>query len=119
MTVAPATITNQAGKSFKAHGDYISGRNLLLDPVRLIVQTSAVPLGGFSRRLHLYKKFEQNGIDTILIMVYAFCPQEDAANINKGLTDFYLDPWKKHLNNENVLRKNNVNLNVISSLSED
>ena len=98
VTGAPARIGRKAGAAFKAFGGQLSGRNLLVVPGRLIVQ---------SWRSRGWKASDP---DSILILefsktrgggridlVHVGVPQHDRRGVTNGWKTYYWAPWQKQL----------------------
>ncbi len=94
-TGADAKIVAKTGGSFSAHDGYITGKILLLEKNKLIVQTW---------RGSDWDKEEENSIfilliepkdkDSIVHVTHANLPEKHAASIDKGWHSFYWKPWK-------------------------
>jgi len=97
-TDSRASISRRVGGRFTAHDGWIRGKNLVVVPKRLIVQ---------SWRGADWKKTE---LDSILIltfsgargrarltMVHANVPERSYAGISRGWNTYYWKPWRAHL----------------------
>jgi activator of HSP90 ATPase len=98
VTGAPATISAKPGTKFSAHGDYITGENILLLKDSLIVQTwrgsdwdSTDPDSIFI--IHLVPK----GKNVELHAIHAGVPDRHAGHLGTGWYEHYWEPWKKWL----------------------
>ncbi len=91
-------IKKKTGASFSAFNGYVRGKNLLIVPNRLIVQSWRG------------KEWEKNDADSILVlsfekarhgallhMVHSNVPDHIAAKIKKGWNEYYWKPWKRYL----------------------
>ncbi len=98
ITGAPAKISRKVGGRFTAHGGMLQGRNLLLLPGRMIVQSW--------RSMH----FKPADPDSILILtftarpgggqielVHACVPEHDHKGVREGWPKYYWKPWKDYL----------------------
>ena len=95
---AKAVISRKVGGSFSAHDGYIRGKTLLLVPGQTIVQTWRG--GDWSKQdrdSQFILSFEPEGSGTVLTMVHANVPDNQAEHLAKGWHDFYWKPWKKYL----------------------
>jgi len=92
------TVSRRAGGRFSAFGGGLTGRNLIVNPGRMIVQ---------SWRSRGWKKADP---DSILILtfnnapgggrvelVHANVPDHDYAGIKSGWVKYYWKPWKTYL----------------------
>jgi activator of HSP90 ATPase len=98
LTGAPATIGAKAGARFSAFGGQLLGRNLLIVPGRLIVQSWRS------------KGWKVSDPDSILILgfakakgggridlVHVGVPEHDHKNVTKGWKQYYWVPWRRRL----------------------
>ncbi len=91
-----AVIGKKVGDSFKLWNGDIKGKNLMLVPGRMIVQS----WNGFGKKdddsilLLTFKKVKGG---TELHMVHTHVPPKSAKDIEKGWKDYYWKPWKKYL----------------------
>jgi activator of HSP90 ATPase len=97
-TGARAQITRRAGGRFTAFNGALSGRNLLIVPNRMIVQSWRSTA------------FKQDDPDSILVlefrkapggakvhMVHVNVPPQDHQGVRKGWPKYYWKPWKAYL----------------------
>ena len=95
---APVKIANKVGGSFSAHGNYITGKNLQLVPGKMITQSWR---GSDWSKTDLDStfilQFEDKGKDTVVHMVHANVPADQASGVKSGWNEFYWKPWKKYL----------------------
>ncbi|MBN8704341.1 MAG: SRPBCC domain-containing protein [Bacteroidetes bacterium] len=88
-----ASIDPSQGGSFTAWDGYISGRNLVLEPFRRILQswrTTDFPANAPDSRLELL--FEPSGKGTQLVLIHSDFPPEQKEVYAQGWKDYYLDP---------------------------
>jgi activator of HSP90 ATPase len=97
-TGAKAVMSRKAGGSFKAHHGYIGGKNLLIIPNKMIVQTWRGSDWPKSEEDSIFiLSFKPIGKGTEMTMVHTNLSQKQAIHVNKGWHDFYWTPWKKYL----------------------
>ncbi len=97
-TRSKASISRKVGGKFSAFDGMISGRNLVVIPNRIIVQTW---------RAGIWKKAD---LDSILILkfskapgggridlVHVNVPDHDYAGVRKGWPKYYWKPWRAYL----------------------
>ena|SRR3990172_1004896 len=97
FTGSKATCDPKAGGKFTAWDGYISGRNLILEPGRRIVQewkTTEWPTG-YSPSIVEFT-FKEKGDVTELTMVHSKVPAKQAASYREGWIDFYWKPLKEY-----------------------
>lgn len=105
VTGAAAKISKKAGTSFSAHGNYITGKNLLLEENKTIVQTwRAVDWNKEDADSIFIIHLEQKGKDAVLHAVHANLPDKAATGINKGWHEHYWKPWKQYLSGKPASR---------------
>lgn len=96
FTGAEATSDPKVGGEFTAWDGYISGRFLVIDPGRMIVQewrSSDFPEDASVSRLKLTFKSVENG--TQITLVHSSVPEEIADDIEQGWRSFYWEPMEK------------------------
>lgn len=98
VTGAPARIGKKAGAAFKAFGGQLSGRNLLVVPGRLIVQSwrsRGWKAGDPDSILILeFRKTRGGGrIDLVQVGV----PLHDRRGVINGWKKYYWVPWQRRL----------------------
>ena len=92
------TISRKVGGTFTAFGGMLRGRNLMIMPGHMIVQ---------SWRAKSWKKKDPDSILILLFrkagrggqieLIHAGMPQYDYLPIKKGWTKYYWIPWKQYL----------------------
>jgi len=98
-TGAPAKISHKVGGKWSAHGGMISGKNLVLVPNRMIVQTW---------RSNEWKSAELDSIVVVrfeksvsggasVSLAHVGVPEYDYKDVTQGWINFYWDPWRKYL----------------------
>lgn len=98
---AAAKINAKEGSSFSAHGGYCFGKNLQLVKDKLIVQSwRAADWDKNDMDSTFILSFEQKGKDAVITMVHANVPDNQAAGVKSGWTDYYWKPWKEYLDNQ-------------------
>ena len=98
VTGAPAKFVAKAGSEFRAHGAYLRGKLLLLEPPRMIVQTWR---GSHWKSAEadsvLILRFTRDGKGTSMQMVHANIPAPYAKDLAKGWRSHYWTPWRRYL----------------------
>jgi activator of HSP90 ATPase len=97
-TGGKATLSRKVGGAFTAWNKMLRGRNLMIVPNRLIVQSW--------RSVN----FESGDADSILILefskapgggqvdlVHVNMPQQDHKGVTRGWPNYYWKPWKRYL----------------------
>ena len=97
-TGAPAKVSRKAGFAFTAFGGMLQGRNLLIVPGKMIVQSWRA------------KHWNKNDADSILIitfsragsggrvnLVHANVPDHDHKGVTEGWKKYYWRPWRLYL----------------------
>jgi activator of HSP90 ATPase len=102
-TGGKAVMSRKAGGSYSAHGGYIKGKNLMIVPNEMIVQTwrgSDWKKNDMDSTFIL--AFEKEGSGTLVTMVHANLPDRHAGHLNQGWKDHYWKPWRAYLKNPQV-----------------
>lgn len=97
FTGSKATCDSKVGGKFTAWDGYISGRNLILEPGRRIVQdwkTTEWPTGYPPSTVEFTLKRTKDS--TELTMVHSKVPAEQADSYRQGWIDFYWKPLKEY-----------------------
>ncbi len=92
-----AKATIKVGGSFSAWDNYISGKNLELEPFKRIVQSwrsTDFPNSSEDSRLELI--FEKTSGGTKLTLIHSNIPEGQADSYKKGWKEFYFTPMKKY-----------------------
>ena len=97
-TGGPAKISRKVGGAFTAWGGELWGKNLVIVPKRMIVQTW--------RSSH----FKKGDADSILVitfskaasggrvdLVHVGVPEQDHAGVSQGWPKYYWEPWRAYL----------------------
>ncbi len=95
FTAAEATGEARVGARFTAWDGYISGRHLVLDKGRHIVQewiTTQWPKGATPSRLEI--RLEPSGKGTALTMIHSGVPVSRGASLRDGWRQYYWQPMK-------------------------
>jgi activator of HSP90 ATPase len=95
-----AIIKDKEGTSFSAFGGYITGKNIVLERGKKIVQTwraneDGWPTDHFSEVIFIFKDIE-GGCE--LDFYHTAIPEKNAAAIEKGWSEYYWEPLKIYLN---------------------
>jgi hypothetical protein len=95
----PVTITRRAGAKFTAfRGGSIYGKNLLVVPKRLIVQSwRAKGWNASDPDSILVLVFGKNGIGAQVELTHANVPDDAFRGISDGWHSFYWKPWQAYL----------------------
>ncbi len=97
-TGAPARLSRKAGGSFTAHGGLLCGRNLLIIPNKLIVQTwRARQWNASDPDSILTLRFSKAKGGGQIDMVHVNVPPYDHAGVTKGWPKYYWRPWKAYI----------------------
>ncbi len=95
---AKTQMSRKKGGAFTAHDGYIRGRNLMLVPGKMIVQSwRATDWESKDGESILILAFEKAAGGAVITMVHANVPDGHAALLEKGWKDYYWKPWKKYL----------------------
>ena len=97
FTGSKATCESKVGGKFTAWDGYISGRNLILEPGRRIVQewkTTEWPADYPPSNVEFTFKKCREG--TELTMIHSKVPAEQADSYRQGWIDFYWKPLKQY-----------------------
>lgn len=97
-TGGPAKMSRKVGGTFTAWGGQLRGKNLLIVPKRMIVQ---------SWRSSNFKKSDADSILVITFsktatggrvdLVHAGVPEQDHAGVSQGWAKYYWEPWRTYL----------------------
>jgi activator of HSP90 ATPase len=104
FTGEPATCDPKVGGAFSAWDEYITGKNLVLERGKRIVQewkTSEWPEGYGPSILELTLK--KNGKETLLTMVQSEVPAEQVEEYRQGWVDNYWEPLEEYLHRESSI----------------
>lgn len=98
LTGAPARLGRKAGARFTAFGSQLLGRNLLVVPGRVIVQSwrSKGWKAGDSDSV-LILTFHKAGAGGRIDLVHVGVPKHDYAGVTKGWKKYYWIPWRLRL----------------------
>ena len=97
FTGGKAKATLKKGGKFSAWNDYISGKNLELEPFKRIVQSwrsADFPVDAKDSLLEII--LEKAGRGTKITLIHSNIPEGQAESYKKGWKDFYLVPMKKY-----------------------
>jgi activator of HSP90 ATPase len=98
-TGAPAKISGKVGGKWSAFGGMILGKNLVLIPNRMIVQTwRSSEWKKADPDSTLVVSFEKAaGGDTTVHLVHVGVPPYDHQGVTQGWVKYYWEPWKVYL----------------------
>jgi activator of HSP90 ATPase len=96
-TGAPAKLSRKAGSAWYAHGGAIGGKNLLIVPEKLIVQSWRAKHWKKDELSILTLRFSKALGGTRLDLVHVGVPQHDQKGVRQGWPKYYWKPWKKYL----------------------
>lgn len=95
---SPASISRKVGGKFMAFDGMISGRNLLIVPERLIVQSwRAKPWKKSDPDSTLILQFRRAKGGGQIDLAHINVPAYDHAGVTKGWPKYYWNPWKTYL----------------------
>jgi activator of HSP90 ATPase len=97
-TGAPAKVSRKPGAAFTAFGGALRGKNLLIVPNKMIVQTwrsSAFKKSDADSILVLTFSKRQSG--TRVDLVHVNVPQQDHQGVTEGWEKYYWEPWRAYL----------------------
>ncbi len=96
-TSAPATISRKAGGKFKAFGEQLEGKNLLIVPGKQFVQlwrATHWKKADWSILILTFSAVAGGAqVDLVHVGVHAY----DHKGVSKGWPQYYWRPWKKYL----------------------
>lgn len=97
-TGADAEISAKEGTSFSAWGGYITGKNIHIIKNELIVQTWRTTEWEDTDPDSIFiLRFIPDGNKTIVHMIHADVPDNQAKSLEQGWKDHYWDLWKESL----------------------
>ncbi len=98
ITGSPASISSAVGVNFSAFNGMISGKNLLIVPKQMIVQTWRA---GIWRESDLDSVlvlvFEPAGAGGRIILTHVNVPEHDHRGVTEGWEKYYWAPWRAYL----------------------
>ncbi len=95
---APVTITRKVNDRFYIFGKSIFGKNLVVIPSQLIVQTWRADdwkVSDADSILNLSFKKDRGG--AVVELIHVYIPDNQYAGIKTGWTTYYWNPWKEYL----------------------
>jgi activator of HSP90 ATPase len=97
-TGGAAKISRKAGGAFTAWGGQLRGKNLVIIPKRMIVQTwrSTNFKKGDSDSI-LVLTFSKTATGARVDIVHAGVPEQDHAGVTEGWPKYYWEPWRAYL----------------------
>jgi len=105
-TGAPAKLSRKIGGAWQAHGGIIGGRNLLIEPGRLIVQSWRAKFWKKKDISILVLGFTKTRRGTLVELVHVGVPYYDRKGVRAGWPKYYWKPWKEYLADRNRKKKN-------------
>jgi activator of HSP90 ATPase len=97
-TGGKAVLSRKVGGGFSAWDGYIKGRNLMIVPNKMIVQSwQGMDWKKSDMDSIFILTFEAVKGGTLVTMVHANVPDHRASHLNKGWKDHYCNPWRKYL----------------------
>ena len=97
-TGEPARISRRAGGKFTAFGGMLLGRNLLVVPHSLIVQSwRSAEWKRSDPDSILVLQFSKIAGGSQVDLVHVNVPDHDHAGVTRGWPKYYWEPWKEHL----------------------
>ena len=98
-TGMPAKVSPKVGGKWSAFGGMILGRNLVLIPNRMLVQTWRSSAWRKSDPDSiLVVKFEKSaGVETRVTLTHVGVPPNDHKGVTEGWVKYYWEPWKIYL----------------------
>jgi len=98
LTGTKAVLSGKAGGPFSAHGGYCWGRNLMLVPNKMIVQTwRAADWTKKDPDSIFILTFDPSKGGAEVTMVHANVPDRHAAHLNQGWKDHYWKHWRSYI----------------------
>jgi uncharacterized protein YndB with AHSA1/START domain len=97
MTGAPAEASREPGGAFRAWGGYIEGKNLALEPERLIVQSwraEDFPEGAADSRLVV--RLDPDGDGCLVSLEHTELPEGMGASYERGWHEHYFEPMRRY-----------------------
>jgi activator of HSP90 ATPase len=96
-TGAPAKLSRKVGGTWSAHGGMIGGRNLLIVPGRVIVQSWRAKFWKKEDISILILKFLKTRGGARVDLVHVGVPSYDQQGVRGGWPKYYWKPWKRYL----------------------
>ena len=97
-TGAPAKLSRKPGGVFTAFGGQLKGKNLLLVPNKMIVQTwRASQWKRSDPDSILVIQFSKTKIGARVDLVHVGVPEHDHQGVTAGWEHYYWQPWRDHL----------------------
>jgi len=97
-TGAPAKISPKVGGAFTAWGKSLRGKNLVLEPGKMIVQLWRS--SGFHKsdpNSILILTFSKTKTGARVDLVHVNVPQQDHLGVTQGWPKYYWEPWRAYL----------------------
>ncbi|HVS86852.1 MAG TPA: SRPBCC domain-containing protein [Candidatus Acidoferrum sp.] len=104
-TGAPAKLSRKIGGAWQAYGGMIGGRNLLIVPGRLIVQSWRAKFWKKGDVSILVLKFARTRSGTGVDLVHVEVPSYDQKGVRGGWPKYYWRPWKRYLASQKSKKK--------------
>jgi activator of HSP90 ATPase len=98
ITGAPAKLSRKAGDAFTAFGGMLKGKNLMIVPGKMIVQSwRSTGWKAADADSILILTFSPDGAGGRVHMVHANVPEHDHQGVTKGWKSFYWERWRAYL----------------------
>lgn len=96
-TGATAKLSRKIGGAWHAHKGMIGGRNLLIVPGRMIVQSWRAKFWRKADVSILILKFTETRHGARVDLIHVGVPSYDQKDVKGGWPKYYWKPWKKYL----------------------
>ena len=97
-TGAPAKVSRKAGGAFTAFGGQLKGKNLLLIPNKMIVQSWRAEMWKTSDPDSiLVIQFNKTKAGSRVDLVHVNVPEYDHQGVTDGWHHYYWEPWREYL----------------------
>ena len=105
-TGGKATLSRKAGGAFTAWNKMLHGRNLMIVPNRMVVQSwRSVNFKPGDPDSVLVLEFKKAPGGAQLDLVHVNVPIQDHVGVKKGWPKYYWQPWKKYLAEKSKRRR--------------
>ena len=104
-TGAPANLSRKNGGAWHAYHGMIGGRNLLIVPGRMIVQSWRAKFWKKGDVSILVLKFTKTRSGTRVDLFHAEVPPYDQKGVRAGWPKYYWKPWKRYLASKKSRKK--------------
>ena len=104
-TGAPAKLSRKNGGAWQAYHGMIGGRNLMIAPGRMIVQSWRAKFWKKEDVSILLLKFNKTRSGARVDLVHVEVPSYDQKGVRGGWPKYYWKPWKKYLTEKRITKK--------------